>query len=109
MERALSRTMDHLELLEQRAVDQELKLRLLLLSQEERLRLLSPPLAVPSTPSPPPLPEPPSPVEEWQPPQVHRPEILDLPEPEPMPPAEDQLLSLLGSKTTPSSSSSSVA
>jgi hypothetical protein len=39
---------------------------------------------------------------------LHRPEILDLPE-EPMPAAEDQLLSLLGSKTMPSSSSSSVA
>jgi hypothetical protein len=109
MERRLARTLDQLELLEQRAARQELRLRLHRLSQEEQVRLLSPRQVAPPTPNPPPLPEPPSLVVE-QPslPVVHRPESLPPAEElEPMEPAGQQLLSLLESQTTTSSSSSS--
>lgn len=112
MERRLARTLDQLELLEQRAARQELALKVLGLQQEEVLRLLAPPLVVPQTP----VPQPPPPERPWQVaepmqvqpvrvspglPVVHRPE----PE-EPMPAAETQLLDLLGSPSSPSSPSS---
>lgn len=114
MERRLARTLDQLELLEQRAARQEVALKVLGLQAQEVERLLTPPLVVPSTPEPPP----PPPEHLWQVaepmqvqpvrvspglPVVHRPEALTE---EPMPAAETQLLDLLGSPSSQSSPSS---
>lgn len=111
-ERRLTRVLDHLELLEQRAAQLETRLRVWDLTAQEVERLLAPLLEVPSTPAPPPpLLEPLSPVRvSPQPgtgpapalPVVHRPEVLT--EEPPPPPAEDQLRDLL-SQSTPSSPS----
>jgi hypothetical protein len=107
-ERRLARTLDHLELLEQRAVQQEVQVRLRSLTPQERLELL---LAGPPTPAP--QPRPPEPLSREETleeltslplalPVLHRPEALEEPPP---PPAEEQVLGLL-SQSTPSSPSS---